>query len=99
MFTDAQAVKYELDILDKMIDLVQRKIHANSTMMGMVNGAYEYDTFTGYKVDETELQKARDNAKVLGLLLDYRSALMNYALKGGTEPELITDDLPEGFSF
>ena len=92
-------IKNKLDVLDKMIDHVQRKIRSNDSMMGMVNSTFEYETFTGVKENTSAITEMQLNVKALGVLLDYRAALMNYSLgiNGQTEEPTLT--LPEGFKF
>lgn len=84
-------IKNELDILDKMIDHVQRKIRSNDNMMGMVNSTYEYETFFGIKADEKALNEGRANSEALSRMLNYRSYLMNNAV--GINVETVTLDL------
>lgn len=79
MFTDAENIKYELDILDKMIDHVQRKIRSTENIMGMLNSSYEYETFVGYKPDMGTIAEAKLNSMALAKMLTYRSDLMDYA--------------------
>jgi hypothetical protein len=92
-------IKNKLDIVDKMIDYVQRKIRSNESLMGMVNSTYEYETFFGYNVNTDELDEMKLNVKALDALLEYRTELLNYGAEvtgHSTEPTLT---LPDGFEF
>lgn len=89
-------IKDELDVLDKMIDHVQRKIRSNENIIGAINSTYEYETFFGTKTNQTEIDEMKLNVQALGVLLTYRSDLMNYAVGIGSKPSLT---LPQGFNF
>ena len=95
-------IKNKLDIADKMIDCVQRKIQTTENMMGMVNSAYEYETFFGNVQNKTALNELKTNGEALHILLKYRTDLLNYAAGiGGSEPDLSDYGLSdlENFSF
>ena len=91
-------IKNKLDVLDKMIDHVQRKIRSNESIMGAINSTYEYDTFFGPKPNEDAISKMKLNVDALGILLKYRTDRMDYSI-GITDSEPETPSMPEGFKF
>jgi hypothetical protein len=91
-------IKNKLDVLDKMIDHVQRKIRSNENIMGAINSTYEYDTFFGPKPNEDAINEMKLNVEALGILLKYRTDLMDYSI-GVTNSEPATPAMPDGFKF
>lgn len=88
MISNADTIKYNLDIVDKMISHVQSKVYTDNTMMGMVQSGDEHD--------ETSKEQKLLNANALRVLVNYRAKLLNYAAGLGEEPSL---ELPDGFNF
>lgn len=91
-----QDIKHELDVLDKMIDYVQRKIRSNENIISAINSNFEYETFSGIKPNERALNEVRANSEALHRMLTYRSYLMNKAV--GLTAETLTLDL-SGITF
>lgn len=99
MISNADKIKFNLDIAERMIDYISRKIHNDNTTIGMLNSAYEYETFFGTKADDEKLAELKRNVEALGILTKYRSDLMDYAAGiSSTEPSLDLSSI-ENFAF
>ena len=96
MIDNAETIKYNLDVVNTMISLVERRIRTSENLMSAINSDYEYDTATGYKLNQDKLDEAKANHEMLSNLLVYRSQLLNYALGNGSEPTL---QAATGFEF
>lgn len=86
-----EEIKASLDICDKMIDALNRKMYSNESIMGMMSDAFE-------RMSEDEKEQYAVNRQQLTSLLNYRSSLLNKAID-----VMSSSDVPltkiEGFSF
>ena len=86
-----EEIKASLDVCDKMIDALNRKMYSNESIMGMLNDAFE-------RMSEDEKEQYAVNRQQLTKLLDYRSLLLNEAIN-----IMSSGDIPltkiDGFSF
>lgn len=86
-----EEIKASLDICDKMIDALNRKMYSNESIMGMMSDAFE-------RMSEDEKEQYAVNRQQLTSLLNYRSSLLNEAID-----VMSSSDVPltkiEGFSF
>lgn len=86
-----EEIKASLDVCDKMIDALNRKMYSNESIMGMMSDAFE-------RMSEDEKEKYAVNRQQLTSLLNYRSSLLNEAID-----VMSSSDVPltkiEGFSF
>lgn len=99
MIQDADQIKYNLDIVEKMILFVEKQIRSNENIMGLMSSSFEYETFFGYSVDEDKKKEVAANVEMLPKLIKYRSDLLNYAAGiDNTAPDFPTD-LPRDFTF
>ena len=99
MIQDADQIKYNLDVVEKMISLVEKQIRSNENIMGIMSSSFEYETYFGYAVDEDKINALKANVEMLPKLIKYRSDLLNYAAGiNDTAPDFPTD-LPQDFTF
>jgi hypothetical protein len=86
-----EEIKASLDVCDKMIDALNRKMYSNVSIMGMMSDAFE-------RMSEDEKEQYAVNRQQLTSLLNYRSSLLNEAID-----VMSSSDVPltkiEGFSF
>ena len=86
-----EEIKASLDVCDKMIDALNRKMYSNESIMGMMSDAFE-------RMSEDEKEQYAVNRQQLTSLLNYRSSLLNEAID-----VMSSSDVPlikiEGFSF
>lgn len=86
-----EEIKTSLDVCDKMIDALNRKMYSNESIMGMMSDAFE-------RMSEDEKEQYAVNRQQLTSLLNYRSSLLNEAID-----VMSSSDVPltkiEGFSF
>lgn len=86
-----EEIKASLDVCDKMIDALNRKMYSNESIMGMMSDAFE-------RMSEDEKEQYAVNRQQLTSLLNYRSSLLNEAID-----VMSSSDVPltkiDGFSF
>lgn len=86
-----EEIKASLDVCDKMIDALNRKMYSNESIMGMMSDAFE-------RMSEDEKEQYAVNRQQLTSLLNYRSSLLNEAIDVMSSSDVQLTKI-EGFSF
>ena len=86
-----EEIKASLDVCDKMIDALNRKMLSNESIMGMLNSSYEH-------MSNEEKEKYTLTRHQLTSLLEYRSSLLNEAMDVMASGD-VSLTIIDGFSF